>query len=138
MNPRVVIDTNGWVSALIRPNGAAGALLFRLFERRYLPIYSAAMLSELTATLARPKLRIKYGVDADAIRALLDALHFAGELVVPTRRVRICRDPYDDMFVEAAIAGRATAIVTGDLDLLSLATFEDVEMQTLQAFLASL
>jgi len=42
------------------------------------------------------------------------------QLVVPYERIRICRDPKDDLVLELAVAGDAFCIVTGDEDLLSL------------------
>lgn len=41
-------------------------------------------------------------------------------LVVPKRRVRLCRDPADDMVLECCVAAGADYLVTGDRDLLSL------------------
>jgi len=40
--------------------------------------------------------------------------------------VRACRDPDDDKFFEAALAGRADVIITGDADLLVLHPFRQV------------
>ena len=46
--------------------------------------------------------------------------------MVPERRVETCRDPADNMVLEAAVAGDADYIVTGDEDLLMLRSFEDI------------
>jgi len=39
------------------------------------------------------------------------------EMVEPTIHVALCRDPKDDIFLDAAIAGQVTHLVTGDDDL---------------------
>ncbi len=59
-------------------------------------------------------------------------------LVKPTRQIKICRDPKDDMFIEAALAGDASCVVTGDDDLLTLKKFETVRFVIPRTFLASL
>jgi predicted nucleic acid-binding protein len=45
--------------------------------------------------------------------------------------------PDDDMFIEAAIAGRVTYLVTGDKDLLTLKAFETVNIVTPHTFLVA-
>jgi len=51
------------------------------------------------------------------ISDLLALLALRGELVEPQRKVKVCRDPDDDMLIEAALEGRAEWVVTGDEDL---------------------
>jgi uncharacterized protein len=53
-----------------------------------------------------------------------------GDLVIPDRQVTVCRDPEDNMVIEAALAGEAPWVVTGDEDLLSLGTYETVSFVT--------
>ena len=52
--------------------------------------------------------------------------------------IRECRDPNYDKFLELAVSGRATHIVTGDVDLLALHPFRGIEIVTPQAFLAGI
>jgi predicted nucleic acid-binding protein len=61
-----------------------------------------------------------------------------GELVAPTRTIKVCRDPKDDMFIEAAIAGNTEVIVTGDQDLLTLKKYESIRFITPRVFIARL
>jgi uncharacterized protein len=74
---------------------------------------SWALADELTRVLRRPKIRA-YCVDEDDVREILTLL--AG--ILPSVDVQVeIRDPADAPVVEAAIAGGAEAIVTGDRDL---------------------
>jgi uncharacterized protein len=57
------------------------------------------------------------------------------EWVEVDMRITICRDPKDDKFLELAVSGRATCIVTGDSDLLALNPFRGIAITTPQAFL---
>lgn len=59
----------------------------------------------------------------------------AAEMVVPVRLYRICRDPKDDKFLDAACAGGAGCIVSGDADLGTLGEFEDIPIITAAQYL---
>lgn len=59
----------------------------------------------------------------------------SAQIVEPHRRVHAARDPADDKFLEAAIAGDARYIITGDQDLLVLGSFEGVSIVTPAQFL---
>jgi len=54
----------------------------------------------------------------------------AAEPVEIKTRIRACRDPKDDKFLEVAVDGRADAIVTGDHDLLELHPFHGIAILT--------
>jgi len=45
-------------------------------------------------------------------------------------RIRICRDPSDDKFLEAAVNGGADLLLTGDADLLALNPFRGTRIMT--------
>jgi putative PIN family toxin of toxin-antitoxin system len=45
------------------------------------------------------------------------------ELITINETIDICRDPKDNKFLELAISGKATHIITGDKDLLELHPF---------------
>jgi uncharacterized protein len=77
-------------------------------------VLSWELVEEIVDVLGRRKLA-RYEIDAEAVRALLG--FFAPRL--PTVEIDVLgRDPDDVHVVEAAVAGRADAIVTGDRDLL--------------------
>ncbi|HEX9726517.1 MAG TPA: putative toxin-antitoxin system toxin component, PIN family [Vicinamibacteria bacterium] len=133
---RAVIDTNIFIRALIKPSGSVGPVLDRLAAGDFTAIYSEPLLEELLATLALPRIRKKYRLSDVDIADLL-ALLALRELVEPGRNVKVCRDPDDDMFIEAALEGKAAWVVTGDEDLLSLKKFESIRFVTPRRFLDS-
>lgn len=135
---RAVIDTNVVVSGLIRARGNPAAVLRALRDRRFVAIVSPAMLEELAATLARPWLQSKYGIEDDNIRDLLRLLALRAELVEPTSTIRRCRDPRDDIFLEAAVDGRADRLVSGDEDLLAIRSIEEVRIVSPASFVSEL
>jgi putative PIN family toxin of toxin-antitoxin system len=50
--------------------------------------------------------------------------------VEPEKHIEVGRDPKDDMFLEVAVSGKATYIVSGDRDLLVLGPCENIRMVT--------
>lgn len=135
---RAVVDTNILVRAIIKPLGTVGPVLRRLRDGAYVLIYSEPLLTELVDAVNRPRIKDKYGVTPEDIETLMAFILLRGEAVVPTRRITICRDPKDNMFLEAAVDGKADMIISGDDDLLKLNAFEGIPIVTPTEFLAKL
>jgi putative PIN family toxin of toxin-antitoxin system len=125
---RVVVDTGVLVSALIQPRGTIGDVLRALRNGRFTIIYSTDMIVEIIDVLGRPKIQSKYHIQPDDITALINLIRLRGELVVPKQTVTACRDPKDNKFLEAALAGTADAVVTGDDDLFVLNPYEGIDI----------
>jgi putative PIN family toxin of toxin-antitoxin system len=136
--PRAVVDTNILIRALIKPQGTVGPILGRLRDGAYILIYSEPLLDELLAKLTLPRIKVKYHLDDEAIEAFLALIALRGRQVTPSRQVHVCRDPDDDRVIEAALAGDAGYVVTGDEDLLTLQQFEGLLFITPRDFLALL
>jgi putative PIN family toxin of toxin-antitoxin system len=135
---RAVIDTNILVSAMIKPRGNIGLILQHLRVGKYTLIYSEPMLTEIVDVLNRPRIRDKYGFKPGDIETFVALLILRGEVVVPKRRITVCRDPKDNMILEAAVDGDADKIVSGDNDLLSLKKFEDIPILKPAHFVAEI
>jgi putative PIN family toxin of toxin-antitoxin system len=135
---RAVIDTGVLVSALIHPQGTTGEVLHALRDGRFTAVYSTDILVEIIDVLGRPALRTKYHIEPDDIIIVVNLIRLRGDLVVPQRKVAVCRDPKDDKFLEAALAAKADCIVSGDGDLLALTHFEDIPILRPAEFLARL
>jgi len=133
-----VVDTGVLVSALIRRQGTMGDVLRALRDGRFTAIYSTDILVEIIDVLGRPTFRNKYHIEPDDITAIINLLRLRGEVVTPQRKIAACCDPKDDKFLEAALAGEADCIVSGDLDLLALTPFENIPILRPAEFLARL
>jgi putative PIN family toxin of toxin-antitoxin system len=135
---RAVVDTNILVRAVIKPLGSVGPVLRRLRDGAYVLLYSEPLLTELVDVLNRPRIRDKYSLTPDDIETVVALVLLRGEGIVPTRRIDICRDPKDNMLLEAAADGNADVIVSGDKDLLDLEAFEEIPIVGPADFLARL
>jgi putative PIN family toxin of toxin-antitoxin system len=135
---RVVVDTNILISAVIRPLGTVGLVLRHLRDGHYILIYSEPILTEIVDVLNRPTIRDKYGLTQADIETIIGLVLLRGEVIIPKRRITVCRDPKDNMILEAAIDGSADMIISGDQDLLSMRTFEGIAILTPAEFIGHL
>lgn len=76
-------------------------------------------------------------VSRAARETVLRSLYGIVEIVPVVQMITACRDPRDDMFLEAAVNGRADVVITGDKDLLALHPFAGIAILTPAGYLAS-
>ena len=129
---RCVFDTNVLVSALLLSDSKPRHALELAIQKGRI-LLSFATLAELYEVLGRRKF-LRY-VDEEDIRNFLAALTREAEWVEVDVRISACRDPKDDKFLEVAVSGHATHIVTGDSDLLALNPFRGIEILPPHRFL---
>jgi uncharacterized protein len=130
---RAVLDTNTIVSGL-GWGGPPGTVLDAGLAGHFEIVTSPALLDELRRVLSYPKLQAVIG-DADE---LIELLALAAIVVTPTDTVELVRDPDDNRLIEAAQAGQADIIVTGDQDLLTLERVDRIKILTPREFLEAL
>lgn len=136
---RAVLDTNVIVSAFIRPDGASGQILELVTHGKFQVVLSPALLDELRRTLQRPGVRRYVQVSEEELEVRLAQLQILADTVGGTQKLDlVLRDPKDLPIVVAAIEGRASTIVTGDDDLLSIGAYESVLIMSPRQFLAYL
>lgn len=110
---RVVMDTSVIVAALRSAGGASNALLVLIAERAIRPLATTALFLEYEAVLLRAEQRLATGMSEAEVGGFLAALASAAEAVEVHFQWRPqLRDPADEMVLEAAINGRADALVT--------------------------
>ncbi|TQE99206.1 MAG: putative toxin-antitoxin system toxin component, PIN family [Spiribacter salinus] len=127
-----VLDTNTLISRLLVPDGTAAEAVDHALARGIL-LVSEATLNELIDVLNRPKFD-PYVAVADR-REFVRHLGGVSRIVAILRTVQACRDPKDDKFLDAALAGGAQAIISGDRDLLELDPFHGIRIVSPAVFL---
>ena len=118
---RVVLDTNVALSALVFRAGAAGQVRQAWQRGLVLPLASTATVQELVRVLAYAKFRLS---KAEQDELLADYLPYAETVCIPQPPPTVpdCRDVLDLPFMHLAMAGKAQVLVSGDRDLLAIAT----------------
>lgn len=108
---RIVLDTNVLVSGLLTPHGPPGRLVDLLLAGEVTLIYDDRILSEYHEVLERPRFDFNPGEVED----VLELFATEGEAVTAPPLAVELPDLDDLPFVEVAAAGRADALVTGNL-----------------------
>ena len=93
-----------------------------------------SLLDELRDVLTRPGKLFRLSA-GEANKVINDVRSYV-RLVMPTRKVDVCRDPKDNLVIECALAGGAQYIVTGDPDLKVLRCFEEIEIVDARTFVS--
>ena len=127
---RIVADTNTVVSGLLW-HGAPRELIDAARARQVTLVTSAALLAELAEVLGRDKFVVRLRQARVSARALVEdyagIVHVVDAAPLPGQ---VSRDPDDDEVLACAATAHATAIVSGDDDLLSLRRYQDIPILT--------
>jgi len=118
---RAVLDTNIVISSAL--GGALVLVLEKWDQGKFTVIITSDILSEYFEVLNRPKFKLKQ----ETIDQITRYIYQFSEFVVPEEQIHFVEaDPKDDKFLEAAIAGKADFIVSGDKHLLDLKEFRSI------------
>jgi len=131
MVPRIVLDTNVLLSAF-GWRGSPFEILRRTLQGQFRLLISPALLEELQRVLAYPKFHFS---EIDIARFLLTISEGAEIVFAPPHLSVVAQDPADDRVLECALAGAAQFIVSGDLHLKDLKSFQDIPVLSPAEFL---
>jgi len=132
---KVVIDTNIIISALLFA-GMPGELISLWKSDRIKPLASKEIIDEYIKVLAYPKFELSE-VEINYI-FYSEILPYFDIIQIKDCPKIIKNDPSDDKFIHCAIAGKASAIISGDQHLLNLKTYQRIKILTPAAFLTYL
>jgi len=122
---RVVVDTNVFVSGLLRISSVPGRAASQAMDESVL-LVSQATMSELADVLAQAKFD-RY-VSLEQRLQFISLVANKAEFVPIIHPVRECRDSKDDKFLEVALNGRADMIISGDVDLRAMHPWRGIEI----------
>jgi putative PIN family toxin of toxin-antitoxin system len=107
---RVVLDTNIIVSALLQPLGPPAQIFLLAISGSLQLCMSASIYTEYEEVISRQR----FGRDESTIAQVLKTIRAQSLWVRPTEAIRACPDPDDNIFLECAVAARASYLVTGN------------------------
>ena len=127
-----VIDTGVFVAGVFwrhEPHLCLKAWLHGIL----VPVISEQILAEYETVLERVKQEQRFTTETGP---WLDTLRTSALWVTPVAlEQKVCRDPKDDKFLDAAVAGDAEYIVSGDKHLLELKEFRQISILSAREFL---
>ena len=120
---RVVVDTNVIVSAYL--GGALEGIIVAWRSGKFTLVVSREIAEENLEVLRRPKFKIEKAEVDDFAALLLDRADF----VIPMESLDVISDdPSDNKFLEAAVTGNASLVVSGDNHMLNLGSFRNISI----------
>jgi putative PIN family toxin of toxin-antitoxin system len=135
-----VADSTVLVSAFLRKEGVSAVLLRHAAGGVFALSLSQAIVTETeTVLLEREHIRRRYPYSDEDVAEFCQTLQDSFPLLTDLPPLTsIVRDPNDDMVLATARAADATYLITRDLDLLSLQSYEGIIIITPEAFMAML
>lgn len=120
--PRVVLDTNVVLSALLFRSGRLSQIRQGWEIRRFVPLVCRQSMAELVRGLGYKKFKLS-PTDLNTALAMympyveIHTIEYPTQAIAPVPQ---CRDPKDQIFLDLAHSAQADFLVTGDEDLLVL------------------
>lgn len=134
---RAVLDANVLASAFIQGLGPSGRILGRfLHGREFDLVLSRPILQELGEIMFHPRLRKRFAGSDVELLSRIERLGLLADLAegdLPEIVVKADKD--DDIYVAAALHGRAGFVVSGDRHLLDLLEHQGVRFVAPREFL---
>lgn len=120
----VLLDTNVVISAILF-GGVPRQILEAALVGEIDLITSPPLLAELEGVLKR-----KFGFTAMAAASTRAELEGIGEVVEPASVQQVTKNSADDLVLAAAVAGEVEVVVTGDKELLAIASYEGIRIES--------
>lgn len=136
---RACLDTNVLISGIITSSGAPCDILSALKKREFILITSDKILTEIKKVLNYPKIKKNYNLAPEQIKRFLAVLSKYSFKTEGELDLMVIEDDSDDnKFLACAIEGGANFIVSGDVHLKSLRSYQGIEIITPKEFVLKL
>lgn len=120
--PRVVNDTNVWLSALYF-SGKPAKIVNLIEDQKIVSITSGFILEEI-----KEKLVLDFNTPAYAANATVSYISSISQIVPLQGKDFNLRDPDDNKILETAVVGDCNYLITGDKDLLTLGSYNRIQI----------
>jgi len=109
----------------LNPDGAPGKILLLLTRPGAVRLLlSAKIITEYLEVLSREK----FGLREDTVAFLLHNLAGLAETVTPEQKLDLLPDPGDNKFLECAVEGKASYLVTGNTKHFPFTVYKQVRI----------
>jgi uncharacterized protein len=125
-----VLDTNIFISALLKRNGVCGLILQAWENQEFSLLYSEELILELKDVVQYIRLRLRL-VDNE-IGALI---RLCGSRVFNNRNLISSTDPKDDFLIAIAQNGQADYLISRDVQGILELSLEKIQVVTSETFL---
>ena len=138
MPERVVLDTNVWISAIIK--GGKAAKVIDYLETHNCKIFiSPIILAEIYRVLDYPRIKKILLKTGKSKIEVLKRIFGICLLIRPQFKLQVIQeDPEDNMFLECAQESSANYLISGDTHLLKLGIFKNTRILSPSAFLEAI
>ena len=128
---RIVIDTNQFVSALLKPGSNPDMILHSVKDEKVLLLMSDSISHEISKVLAYPKIRKRLTASGEEVKNFVQLLSVVaiitpGTFILPL----LAADPDDTKYLVCAVEGHADFIVSGDHHLTDLVMYRGIRIVT--------
>jgi putative PIN family toxin of toxin-antitoxin system len=121
LRPRIVIDTNVFISGLISGVGSPAQILRAIQHGKVIHVVSDPIVEEYLRVLDYSHIRKFKKITDEFIAGIAAYLVYQAHRVEVVSSIKLSRDPDDDVFLETAVDGKADLLVSNDkAHLLSL------------------
>ena len=129
---RIVLDTSVIVAGLLTPYKAPSEIALMAAAGVLELCYDARILAEYQEVLLRPK----FGLKKEKVAKFLEQVKFSGHTVAPKPLGYRLPDKDDEPFLEVAIAGEVSCLITGNLRHYPVKTRQKIPVISPTVFLA--
>ncbi len=136
---RIVLDANIYISSLISGKGNPATIISKWLSGEFDVLISRPNVDEILKVTSYKRLQKKYKKIGENRLEFLELITEQGIWAEPAEMLTVVTaDESDNRYLECAIAGGATYVVTADGHLLSIGNYQGINILTPAAFVALL
>ena len=130
---KIVLDANIFISSFFW-GGNPRSVLERVISKKDKLFISKEILSEIEDVINRPK----FHAEKNKIEYFIKSIEEISNLITTGKKIkRGSRDIKDNKYLECGAAGKVDYIVSGDIHLLELKRYENINIVTAKDYLES-
>jgi hypothetical protein len=128
---RIVLDTNLFVSALLKPGSNPDLILHSVKDEKVLLLMSDSICHEISRVLTYPKIRKRLTASDEELKNFMQLLGAVAIITPGTLNLPpLNADPDDTKYLVCAVEGHADFIVSGDHHLTDLVMYRGIPVVT--------